>query len=144
MLEYIVRPFQAPNPHGTILISAEVTTESEEKAVISWGGEATLPETKFSTLSVGFKPCKEDNTETKRDAQTVRITGNDPENWIDVNRATQLYLDKEEQNWKNSPYYNSQTDYAAADIGNFAPSDFSAQALSGVNTCAVTMKFKNQ
>ena len=143
MLEYIVRPFQAPNAHGTIIIPSTVTTESTESAVLSWGGEATLPDTKYSTLTINFKPCKEDSIELRRDSETVRITGNDPDNWIDVNRASKLYLDKEEENWKNSPYYADQTGYAA-DIGNFEPSaGFGGEGINDAHHCAVTMKLNN-
>jgi hypothetical protein len=143
MLEYIVRPFQAPTAHGTIIIPSTVTTESTESAVISWGGEATLPETNFSTLTVNFATCKEDSKELRRDTETVRITGNDPENWVDVNRATKLYLEKQEENWKNNPANSGQTDYAA-DIGNFAPSEgFSGEGINDAQKCAVTMKLNN-
>jgi hypothetical protein len=140
MLEYIVRPFQQPNAHGTIIISSN-PKETEERAIITWGGEATLPDTQFITTGFQIATCKEDSIELRRDSSTTRIYGNDPENWIDVNRADKLYLDKQEENWKKDPASAGQTDYA--DAGDFRPSEFKAQALNDVQKCAVTMKLNN-
>lgn len=96
MLEYIVRPFQQPNAHGTIIIPA-TPTESTETAVITWGGEATLPAVQFIELGFNTKKGREDFVEQTRDSEVVRITGNDPDNWIDVQRSKKLYLDKTTQ-----------------------------------------------
>lgn len=93
MLEYIVRPFQAPNAHGTIIISSN-PKETEERAVITWGGEATLPAVQYIETGFNTKKNREDFVEQNRDAEVVRIEGNDPENWIDVSRSNKLYLDK--------------------------------------------------
>lgn len=143
MLEYIVRPFQAPNPHGTIIIPA-TPHASTETAVLTWGGESTLPDTQYTTVGFTISSCKEDSKELRRDAETVRITGNDPENWIDVNRASKLYLEKQEENWKGNPANAGQTDYAAADIGNFAPSEaFRGIGINDTKKCAVTMSLNN-
>lgn len=142
MLEYIVRPFQQPNPHGTTVIPV-TRKETQERAILTWGGEATLPDTTF--VSVGFQlaTCKEDSKELRRDAETVRITGNDPENWIDVNRASKLYLEKQEENWGGDPANAGQTDYAEG-AGNFAPSEaFRGKGINDTKKCAVTMTLKN-
>jgi len=93
MLEYIVRPFQAPNAHGTIVIPS-TPTESTETAILTWGGESTLPEVQYTEVGFVTKKQREDFTEKKRDTERVRITGNDPENYIDVDRSKKLYLDK--------------------------------------------------
>jgi hypothetical protein len=91
MLEYVVRPFQSPGAHGAIIIPW-TPSGSRERATITWTAESTLPDAKFTGIAVTSK--KEDGTETSRDSETVRITGNDPENWIDVSRANKLYIDK--------------------------------------------------
>jgi hypothetical protein len=143
MLEYIVRPFQAPNAHGTIIISSN-PKETEERAIITWGGEATLPDTQFITTGFQMATCKEDSKELKRDAEPVRIYGQDPgdgPSYIDVMRSNKLYLDKREERWRGDPATAGQTDYA--DAGDFRPSEFKAQALNDVAKCAVTMTLNN-
>lgn len=97
MLEYIVRPFQTPNAHGTIIIPA-TPKESTETAIITWGGEATLPEVKFIETGFQVKQGREDFSEKNRDTETIRIMGEDPgdgPSFIDVERSNKLYLDKE-------------------------------------------------
>lgn len=98
MLEYIVRPFQAPNAHGTIIIPS-TPTPSTETAILTWGGEATLPEVQYIETGFNTKQGREDFTEKQRDAETVRIMGQDPDDnspsYIDVSRGNKLYLDKE-------------------------------------------------
>jgi hypothetical protein len=111
MLEYIVRPFQAPNAHGTIVIPS-TPKESPEKAILTWGGESTLPEAEFTDVGFKFASCKEDNVELNRDAERVRITGNDPENYIDVLRSKKLYLKKTSDRSGQDPAAASQSDYA--------------------------------
>ena len=77
MLEYIVRPFQAPNAHGTIIIPS-TPTPSTETAILTWGGEATLPEVQFIETGFNTRKGREDFDEKNRDAEVVRITGEDP------------------------------------------------------------------
>src|SRR3954469_1046651 len=91
MLEYVVRPFQSPGAHGGIIIPS-TPSGSRERATITWTAESTLPDAKFTGIAVTSK--KEDGIETGRDSETVRITGNDPDNWIDVARSKKLYIDK--------------------------------------------------
>lgn len=117
MLEYIVRPFQAPNAHGTIIISS-TPTESTETAVLTWGGEATLPAVTFIETGFNTKKNREDFDEKKRDSDTVRIMGQDPEDdspsYIDVQRSNKLYLDK-----------NTSPDMNASDAGQTGYVDIS-------------------
>lgn len=134
MLEYIVRPFQAPNAHGTIVIPS-TPKESTETAILTWGGESTLPEVQYTEVGFVVRKTREDFDEKKRDAETVRITGNDPENYIDVARSKKLYLDKL-TGPDLSPADASQTDNATA-----APSGLSTGS-SGTKTKA-TMQLNN-
>ena len=114
MLEYIVRPFQAPNPHGTIIIPS-TTTPSTETAILTWGGESTLPEVQFIETGFNTRKGREDFDEKNRDAEVVRITGEDPgdgPSYIDVRRSNKLYLDKTTEELLASDA--GQIDYAAS------------------------------
>jgi hypothetical protein len=97
MLEYIVRPFQAPSAHGTIIIPS-TPTPSTDTAILTWGGEATLPAVQFIELGFNTKKGREDFNEKNRDSETVRIMGQSPDDdspsYIDVARSNKLYLDK--------------------------------------------------
>lgn len=145
MLEYIVRPFASPNAHNTTIISSN-PHESTETAILTWGGESTLPSTQFIDAGFKYTSCKEDHTELRRDTETVRITGEDPgdgPSYIDVSRATKLYLKKESNKTGQNPGTAGQTDYAA-DIGGFSPSEaFRGKGINDVEKCAVTMNLKN-
>jgi hypothetical protein len=114
MLEYIVRPFQAPNAHGTIIIPS-TPTPSTETAILTWGGEATLPEVQYIELGFNTRKGREDFAEKNRDAETVRIYGEDPgdgPSYIDVSRSNKLYLDKTTEELLASDA--GQIDYAAS------------------------------
>jgi hypothetical protein len=114
MLEYIVRPFQAPNAHGTIIIPS-TPTPSTEMAILTWGGEATLPEVQYIETGFNTRKGREDFTEKNRDADTVRIYGEDPgdgPSYIDVSRSNKLYLDKTTEELFASDA--GQIDYAAS------------------------------
>ena len=116
MLEYIVRPFQAPNAHGTIIISSN-PKETEERAIITWGGEATLPDVQYIETGFNTRKSREDFDEKQRDAETVRIYGQSPDDespsYIDVSRSNKLYLDKD-TTADVSPSEAAQVDYAGA------------------------------
>lgn len=118
MLEYIVRPFQAPNAHGTIIIPS-TPTPSTETAILTWGGEATLPEVKFIELGFNTKKNREDFVEQNRDAETVRIMGQSPDDdspsYIDVARSNKLYLDKHTSQDMNASDAG-QTSYVAPGV----------------------------
>jgi hypothetical protein len=130
MLEYIVRPFQAPNAHGTIIISSN-PKETEERAIITWGGEATLPPVQYIETGFVVKKGREDFVEQQRDADPVRIYGEDPgdgPSYIDVQRSKKLYLDKSTLIGVNaaSP---GQSDYAASPVHVVYPNVTSTQPV---------------
>src|SRR6476646_10850912 len=135
MLEYIVRPFQAPNAHGTIIISSN-PKETDERAIITWGGEATLPAVQYIETGFNTKKGREDFNEKKRDADTVRITGEDPgdgPSYIDVRRSNKLYLDKD-TTATVSPAEAGQVDYAGAgSIYNTPPTKTKTKATIKLN-----------
>jgi hypothetical protein len=130
MLEYIVRPFQAPNAHGTIIISSN-PKETDERAIITWGGEATLPPVQYIETGFNTRKGREDFDEKQRDAEPVRITGEDPgdgPSYIDVLRSNKLYLDKD-TSVDVSPSEAGQVDYAGAgSIYNTPPTSKKSKA----------------
>jgi hypothetical protein len=137
MLEYIVRPFQAPNAHGTIIIPS-TPKESTETAILTWGGEATLPAVQFIELGFAVKPGREDFVEETRDAETLRIYGEDPgdgPSYIDVRRSNKLYLDKSTAQ-SLTPAAPGQSGYTAA------PPQVVNPGAGGVSTEPATTKTK--
>jgi hypothetical protein len=138
MLEYVVRPFQSPGAHGSIVIPS-TPSGSRERATLQWSADATLPATAFS--GVDFHCCKEDGAELKRDTETVRIYGNDPENWIDVARSNKLYMNK--QTDKSGCFDDPKSSFQ--DPGGFLQSGFSDTpgASSSKEKCDVTLSLNN-
>jgi hypothetical protein len=96
MLEYIVRPFQQPNSHGTIIIHS-TPKESAETAILTWSGEGDLPDTVFYERGFNTRKHREDYDELNRDTETVRIQGTSDDSgnvYVDVQRANKVYFDK--------------------------------------------------
>jgi hypothetical protein len=92
-LEYIVRPFQGRDPQGRVIIPS-TPVGTHQQATITWGGKATLPPVQ-SQPGNGFSCCSEQQNETNRQTEVVQINDSaNPDNYITVNRATQLSLDK--------------------------------------------------
>lgn len=104
MLEYIVRPFQAPDSHGRTIIHS-TPKETTETAILTWGGEADLPDVIFYEQGFNTRKRREDYKEQNRDAETVRIEGTSDDSgnvYVDVKRANKVYFDKEESGSKSS------------------------------------------
>lgn len=96
MLEYIVRPFQSPGSHGRVIIHS-TPKQSTETAILTWGGEADLPDVQYYETGFNTRKHREDYNELSRDAETVRITGTSDDSgnvYVDVLRANKLYFDK--------------------------------------------------
>ena len=104
-IEYIVRPFQSPGSLGNVVIPG-TPERTEDKAHITWGGVGTMPAVKMLYPSTVVNTKKEDLDEQERDSDTVRITGNDGESYVDVARARKVKLNKEETDENQSLGYN--------------------------------------
>jgi hypothetical protein len=92
-LEYIVRPYQARDPQGRVIIPS-TPVGTHQQATITWGGKSNLPPVQ-SQPGNGFSCCSEQQNETDRQTEIVQINDSaNPDNYITVNRATQLSLDK--------------------------------------------------
>jgi hypothetical protein len=95
-LEYIVRPYQARDPQGRVIIPS-TPIGTHQQATITWGGKATLPPVQ-SQPGNAFSCCSEQQNESGRQTEVVQIndSGN-ADNYITVARTTQLSLDKTSQ-----------------------------------------------
>jgi len=105
-LEYVVRPFGAPNAQGQTLIPS-INKNATERATLIWGAESTLPPPKYGGVSL--KCCQQKTNELSREGETVRINGSDGESWIDVFRANKLKVNhkNDQQSCLEAPWETS-------------------------------------
>jgi hypothetical protein len=99
-LEYVIRPYQTPDVYGRIVIPSSSTRA--DRATLTWGAttSGTVPTAtpkKTNDMTYQFDCCNEGLTEQSRLTNRIRITGNDPDNWVDVERPYQLKLKKQTQ-----------------------------------------------
>jgi hypothetical protein len=72
-LEYIVRPYQARDPQGRVIIPS-TPIGTHQQATITWGGKATLPPVQ-SLAGNGFSCCSEQTKEeTDQKYEDVSVT----------------------------------------------------------------------
>jgi len=135
-LEYVVRPYQARNAQGAILIPA-ATAGGRQRATLTWGRSSPRPPAQSITFKVNC--CNETQDETARKTETVRIYQPDnPENYIDVARATQVKLHKTEANGCDEAFnILGFSDMAMAAPDGVSPTDASS------NLCASTWNLSN-
>jgi hypothetical protein len=141
-LEYAVRPAVPTSPHGNVII-AKPAGGARERATLTWGAKASLPDVGAATQ---IACCKEDLTETDRTAETVRIfQGGDStsDNWVDVSRATKVKLDKKNDNKCNAISSAEQSDSSDTDftVSGFASDTFSSDSF--IKQCKNTWNLKN-
>ena len=97
--EYMVRPFQTPDLHGRVFVPS-TPSASTQRATLTWGSKAAGTNALPAPKTVGYntKCCNETLTEASRSGEDHKITGtNNPENWITVNRASEISFDKEDK-----------------------------------------------
>ena len=130
-LEYVVRPYQAPNAHGVTIIPA-TPSGSRERATLSWGALSDMPEVKPRDSAVNVVCCMEQSTETARKStsETIRQAGK-PENYVVVRRPYQVKLQKKEKNKCASDW--AQISDVAADV-EATLAEFKADITEGRNT----------
>jgi hypothetical protein len=134
MLEYVVRPFQSPAANGAIII-ASTPTASKEIAQLTWSAAPTESD-KIGYTGFQIACCDEVHQEHRRDIDVVRITGNDPANWIDVERAKKLYMNKTND--------TSRCQAASQRASSTHTSGFGAIGESkSADTCKLTVTLKN-
>jgi hypothetical protein len=97
MFEYLVRPYQSPRSQGSVVIPSTPSAPTE-KAVLTWGASATLP-VQAKGISFNTACCKEKSDEQSRETDIIRIENpNDSSQYMVVERAKKLLLNKEEKN----------------------------------------------
>jgi hypothetical protein len=150
--EYFVRPFQSPDAHGRIVIPA-APQGFDQRATLTWGNKTSLDSTGDKGISVTTHwpdaadqgCCIEKLDEKSRTTVQKKIVdSHDPENWITVNRATELSLDKNHKNDCDAmaEWYNVQMN--ASDAAVMKNYDTLAKQM-GVRTteperCKTTLK----
>lgn len=141
MLEYIVRPFGNRDPFGRIQIPSTPRTTTD-KAVLTWGAKATMPQVKPSGLTI--ECCHEDNDEFDRTTDDVRIENpDDSSQFVMVKRATKLSLHKTHDasqcdNWGMVSVSAGSTHTSLFSDPLFGPSQSNQQ-----EKCKVTFTLKN-
>ena len=129
-LEQVVRPFQRPDVLARQRIIASSTKITVADAIISWGVAGTVNGAQeieaIDELGTAFVvlDCDDEYEEIARQSQTRRITQVDsagntvPENFVDVQRPTEITFWKAGENAKN---YNKTTTWQTV----FATAQFS-------------------
>jgi hypothetical protein len=116
--EYFVRPFQAPDSQGRIIIPS--TPSGHERATLTWGAKtSSLPAVEKTGTSVDC--CSEHLDEVERTTERVKIIDqvNSPENYMIVERATNVKLRKKHED-KCAADWNQMSGVASAINGAFA------------------------
>lgn len=141
MLEYIVRPFQAPANTGQIIIPSTPSTTTDQ-AVLTWGAKATMPG--IVPTGINVVCCKEQNDELSRQTEKVNVTSSqDPSNFITVERSKQLSLDKKEDN-KCGDDWDSFSGVGAAISSAFSTLDAAiGPSLDVPQKCSVVFNLNN-
>jgi hypothetical protein len=115
--EYAVRPFQSRDSFGRIILPS-TPSGAAERATLTWGSSASLPPGTLptpTTMGVNMKCCNETLTEDTRTGDTHRIEAeNDPDSYIMVHRATEVKLQKKEENTCDDWYRKNS--YVAAGV----------------------------
>jgi hypothetical protein len=144
-LEYIVRPYQSPQSHGTTVIPS-TPSGTRERATLKWGTTATMP---TPAAGVNVECCAETQDEQSRIPIPIRIyQRGDPtsDNWVDVERPQKMTMKKKEQNTCNDNW--DQVDYVAseinADLNQWAADFAHNDAVQTPTNCGSTWTFKNQ
>lgn len=139
-LEYAVRPAVPTSPHGLTII-AKTTGASRERATLTWGAKASLPDVGAAT---NIACCKENLDETERETETVRITNpQDANQYIDVARAKKLSLDKSNENKCNAISSAEQSDSSSTDftVTGFESDTFTDESF--IKKCKTVWNLKN-
>jgi hypothetical protein len=97
-LEYMVRPWQARDSQGRVIIPS-TPVGTHERATIQWGATGSLPVAQNLGPANSVGCCGEKQDELSRKTEDVTITDSaNPDNYIVVGRATQLSLSKNDHN----------------------------------------------
>jgi hypothetical protein len=149
-LEYVVRPFTTPGPHGTVIIPS-TPSGSRGRATLKW--QATGEDTTRTEVSDGVDfevvCCKENLTEKSRESDQKRIYQNgntSSPNWVDVQRPRHFKLKKKNQNKCGDDWdtFSGVGQEIADVLGGFEEDLHSGTVKSKDETCSVTWTFENK
>jgi hypothetical protein len=150
-LEYIVRPFTTPGPHGTTIIPS-TPSGSRERATLTWGAAADMP-ARSEIAGVNFEVvcCKESLSENDRKTEKIRVfqtledgTISDT-NWIDYERPISMRLKKAEEN-KCGDDWDQISGVAQSintSLDQFSDDIHSGTVSKSAGNCATSWSFKN-
>src|ERR1700751_4003608 len=150
-LEYIVRPYQARDPQGRIIIPS-TPIGTHQQATITWGGKATLPPVQ-SQPGNGFSCCSEQTKEeTDQQYENVSVVaqgGDAAGQTINFRRAKSFSYEKQEQStcasdWDQFSGIGMEITDA---LSSFAADITSSETLQGEQadqTCRGTISLHNQ
>jgi hypothetical protein len=145
-LEYIVRPYQTPDALGRIIIPS-APRGSPERATITWGGPADMPQRTEVSDGVNFEVvcCQEDLTESSRESNDVQIPIQEDANYVTVSRPTSLKLKKKELNkcGDNWDQISGVAQEVNAALEEFSDAIHSGTVSKSSKNCSVGWKFKN-
>lgn len=144
-LEYVVRPYVAPNAQGNVIIPS-TPSGSRERATITWGKPTTLPAVS-SGVNFSVACCKDTLDEQQRTTETVRIniTKTDVDaGYAEFERPTTVNLNKKEQNSCGDNWDDISGVAQAVDADLADWTTLMSQVTSSGTNCGETWKFKNQ
>jgi len=98
MLEYTVRPFQSPAPHGSGRIPS-TPRDTREKATLTWGAKSTVSGDIKGRGGINVVCCREEAGEIDREMEPRQVnSGIDPRHYFQVSRATKIKFSKTDSN----------------------------------------------
>jgi hypothetical protein len=141
-LEYVVRPYTAPDAHGRIIIPS--TPTRREHTTLTWGATGTMP---AAAPGIGFTVvcCKDALDEQQRQSDDVQIPIQDGADYVTVSRPNSLTLSKKESNtcgdnWDQISGVAQEVDSYFSDL----TASFDQTLGSSSKNCGETWKFHNQ
>jgi len=141
-LEQIIRPYQSPAAHGTIVIPSSPTATGE-RATLTWGAKATMPPVNAGE-NFTVQCCDEQLSEKDRTNERKRITGPDGESYVDVDRPLTLKLIKKEKNSCDGTWSQMGGGAAAAVSAALAAWEADFKGIdSQQQSCGTTWNLKN-
>ena len=137
-LEYLVRPYQTRNAQGQIIIPA-TPVGTRERATLTWGAAATMPERKM-TSTTNVQCCNEQQNELDRVSEFIEIpitTDGTGSGHVQIARPTQMHLKRKS---------DSQQSHCIPDVTYFSGPTFSdgfEPHDDAAGDCKITLNLQN-
>jgi hypothetical protein len=142
-LEYVVRPYTAPDAHGRIIIPS-TPAGSRQRATLVWSASAT-PSPAVNAVNFNVVCCKDALEEQTRESDEVTIPIQDGASEIVVSRPNSMKLSKKESNTcgDNWDQISNVAQEVNADLAGWQSLMNQVTGTSDKN-CGQTWKFHNQ